>query len=517
MGGQLLFFLKFERAGAAKTQLQFFVKAHDRFGKSFAVKPPFSPWWVVTRCPRNVEHIVNSNFANYPKGPFVLRKMSELLGGGIFNADGHDWLHQRKIASKMFTAKLFKEHIWIVVQRNSRKLRDVLLSQEKGRSVDVFNLMNRFTLDTIGEIGFGKCIGSLEDPSSPFLRSFDRAQQIIFHRFCVPFWRVLRFSRTGSERETKRHLDLLDQYSRGVVRELRRSLAKEGTSKTGVVWADMEARKSFVGLFLEDATKRNEELSEDYLRDLVLNFLIAGRDTTAQALSWSIYSLCKNPTAAAMARQEIDEVCGVRGLAYEDIGRLPYLQAVLNETLRLYPSVPMDIKTAAEDDTWPDGTFVSRGTPVIYNIFAMGRDPSIWGEDACVFRPERWLEQKLAPDNYTYPVFNAGPRECLGRRLAQVEMKACLAALLPHVRFQLAVPDEQITVDAQLTIGMGQGLPCFVVNAGERHNIESGSSTAAQSEGTCAVSEMPSTAPSDSLECETFADERNVHVNTPEA
>ncbi|CAE8643414.1 unnamed protein product, partial [Polarella glacialis] len=183
------------------------------------------------------------------------------------------------------------------------------------------------------------------------------------------------------------HFSLLDSYSRNVVRELRASIAKEGdpSKAGGSVWGDVEASKSFVGLFLEDAKQRGEDLSEDFLRDLVLNFLIAGRDTTAQALSWTIFCLCKDPRVAAKARAEVAEVCGGREPAYEEINRLPYVQAVLHEALRLYPSVPLDFKVAADDDVWPDGTHVRRGNVIVYHIYAMGRDPAIWGEDAGEF------------------------------------------------------------------------------------------------------------------------------------
>jgi fatty acid omega-hydroxylase len=197
-----------------------------------------------------------------------------------------------------------------------------------------------------------------------------------------------------------------------------------------------------------------------------LNFLIAGRDTTAQALSWAFFCLSEHPEAEARAREEVIAVCRQEEVAYEDMPKLPYLQAVISESLRLYPSVPMEMKYASQDDTWPDGTFVPKGSSVNYNVYGIGRDRSIWGEDAEMFRPERWLEmQGRAPGNYEYPVFNAGSRECLGRRLAMVEMKACLAILLPQVSLRLAVPASTITTDAQLTIGMRSGLPCFVTRA----------------------------------------------------
>mmetsp|Transcript_120059 Transcript_120059/g.299486 ORF Transcript_120059/g.299486 Transcript_120059/m.299486 type:complete len:554 (+) Transcript_120059:92-1753(+) len=473
-------------AALQKKHLDYITDGHDELGRTFAAKPPLAPWWVVTRCPKNVEHMLSTNFHNYPKGSFSLANLEELLGKGIFNVDGHEWYHQRKTASHMFTAKLFKEHIWVVVQRNAKKLCHILEATSVDKPIDVFNLMNRFTLDTIGEIGFGKCIGSLEDPSSPFLESFDRAQQISFLRFFVPIWRLLRWMGCSIERSSAEHFGRLDSYSRTVVRELRSCMAKESDpAKAGVVWADIEARKSFVGLFMQDAKKRGEECSEDFLRDLVLNFLIAGRDTTAQNLSWAIFCLCRHPEAAAKARVEVIQVCGSREITYDAINRLPYLQAVLSEALRLYPSVPLDVKTVLKDDVWPDGTQVRRGNLAVYNIYGMGRDPDIWGEDAGEFRPERWLEMDRHPDSYTYPVFNAGPRECLGKRLAQVEMKTCLAVLLPRLSFKLAVPAEEITPDGQLTIGMGRGLPCFIesVTPAKQSKLSSAASTSASSVG----------------------------------
>merc|ERR1719199_1246563 len=103
-------------------------------------------------------------------------------------------MKQREVTIQMFTANKFKEHTWTVVRRNAKKLRNVLGDGTwTNKPVDIFSLMNRFTLDSIGEIGFGKSIDSLGDPSSPFLLSFDRAQYIMQKRFLFPLWRLLRF------------------------------------------------------------------------------------------------------------------------------------------------------------------------------------------------------------------------------------------------------------------------------------------------------------------------------------
>ena len=101
----------------------------------------------------------------------------------------------------------------------------------------------------------------------------------------------------------------------------------------------------------------------------------------------------------------------------------------MNESLRLYPSAPLDHKVSVSEDILPDGSKIDKSDVVVYNIFAMGRSKDIWGDDADEFKPERWLN-KYAPSSYSYPVFNAGPRECIGKRLALVEMKPCLVNIM---------------------------------------------------------------------------------------
>lgn len=453
-----------QQAASEKTHLKFLTNIFKEVGgKTYCAWSFMGAHFVLTKDRRNVEWILKTNFKNYPKGPILRRCFGELLGDGIFNADGQLWYHQRKTTSHMFTANIFKEHIWAVVRRNARRVRHMFEAVKAGEVVDVFSVMNRYTLDTIGEIGFGKSIGSLEDPSSPFLGAFDRAQQNVFRRFIDPRWLVESLFRLGREGDLRRDVKLLDDFSRTIVRELCAALAaRDDGSKGSVAWADIEARKSFVGLFIQDAQKRQETLSETYLRDLVLNFLIAGRDTTAQNLAWTFYCLAIHPEVEEKARKEITDVCGDKDPRYEDLNKLPYLKAVLSESLRLYPSVPLDIKYTEADDTWPDGTVLKAGNNVVYMIHSMNRDTDVWGEDAGSFRPERWLEMETPPDSYSFPVFNAGPRECLGKRLAVVEMQGLLAHVLPHVSLRLAVPPEQIKPDAQLTLGMSSGLPCFV-------------------------------------------------------
>lgn len=427
------------------TLLDLYAKWHRKFGLTFAYSVP-GKLAVATIDPKNLEHVLKTNFDKYAKGHVFAEPFTDLLGEGIFNADGEAWHRQRKTVSRMFTKRQFETHIWRVIEKNTAKVASILDRTEG--TLDVFGLMNRFTLDTIGQIGFSKDIGSLADPSSPFLRSFDRAQQILMLRFWSnPAWKIMRWLGIGWERELKEHLKRLDVYARGIVQELRQKMEAGEDS-------------SFVGLFMkEDALREVDATSQEtFMRDMVLNFLIAGRDTTAQCISWTLFELTQHPRVVEKARKEIAQVCGEGRVTFEHIKSLHYIKAILDEGLRLHPSVPFDGKLCVAKDTLPDGTVVPAGCIVQYTPYAQGRCQEIWGKDACDFRPERWSEMEKRPSSFAFSAFNAGPRECLGRRLAELEMAALLATILRDFDFRLEVDPTSIRYDVQLTLGMS-GLP----------------------------------------------------------
>ena len=148
-------------------------------------------------------------------------------------------------------------------------------------------------------------------------------------------------------------------------------------------------------------------------------------------------------------------------LAFEEVDRLVYLKAAPLETLRLYPPVPEDIKHVLNDDVLPSGTFVPAGSKVVYSIYSIGRMEFIWGEDCLEFRPERWLSadgSKIeVQDSYKFVSFNAGPRICLGKDLAYLQMKSIAAAVL--LRHRLSVePGHRVEQKMSLTLFMKYGL-----------------------------------------------------------
>ena len=209
-----------------------------------------------------------------------------------------------------------------------------------------------------------------------------------------------------------------------------------------------------------------------------------GRDTTAQSLTWTFYLLMRHPRAQekittellssfARANQELP-------LSFDTVqpSYLPYTAAVFNESLRFYPPVPIELKESTADTTFPDGTWLPKGSVVMWAIWAIGRSKNIWGDDADEFRPERWL---LAGDDgqpfalktmsaFEFPVFNGGPRACLGKRMAELLAVHIIASLVWRYVF-VEVFDRETTPGEKpkerssqnsLTLPMEGGLPCYV-------------------------------------------------------
>jgi cytochrome P450 len=181
--------------------------------------------------------------------------------------------------------------------------------------------------------------------------------------------------------------------------------------------------------------------------------------------------LHKNPEVKSRILGEINEILGCRNcknvlhddhdvvFTVEELKKMVYLQAALSESLRLYPSVPMDMKEVVEDDVFPDGNMVKRGARVHYCIFTMARMESVWGKDCLEFKPERWIKdgQFVSENQFKYTVFNAGPRLCLGKKFAYMQMKMVAASIL--LRYEVMVVEgHEVEPKLTTTLYMKHGL-----------------------------------------------------------
>ncbi|KAI0642932.1 bifunctional P-450/NADPH-P450 reductase [Trametes meyenii] len=192
-------------------------------------------------------------------------------------------------------------------------------------------------------------------------------------------------------------------------------------------------------------------LSDDNIKRNLLTFLIAGHETTSGMLTFTVYYLLKNPEAMRKLREEIETKIGDRPMTAQDVNKLPYLLAVMRESLRLGPTAPARTVMPFEDTTIGGKYFVEKGTSIIINTFNAHRDPAVWGEDAEKFRPERMLDGKFEalPPNAWQP-FGFGMRGCIGRPFAWQEAQLALVTVLQ--RFDLVMHDPTYELELKQTL-----------------------------------------------------------------
>ncbi|XP_058103311.1 cytochrome P450 94B3-like [Magnolia sinica] len=415
---------------------------------------------IITANPDNVEYILKTKFDNFPKGEPFTEILGDLLGRGIFNVDGELWHTQRKLASHEFTTKSLREFVISTLEAEvNERLVPILKSAAADQTVvDLQDLLRRFTFDSICKVSLGTDPGCL-DPSLPvsnLARSFDMASEISAKRATSPVfavWKAKRALRVGSEKKLKDAIKLVH----GEVMEIIhcKKLKNNELDETSSVNGDLLSRLISGGH------------DEEVIRDMVISFIMAGRDTTSAALTWLFWLLARHPD---IKKEVIDEVSTplesdeVR-LDYENLKEMKLVKACLCESMRLYPPVAWDSKHARHHDTLPDGTRVNKGDRVTYFPYGMGRMETVWGKDQLEFNPRRWLGSTVHITSYKFPVFQGGPRICLGKEMAFIQMEYVVAAMLRRFEFQPVRQDPPVYVPL-LTAHMDGGLKVMVKERG---------------------------------------------------
>ena len=307
-------------------------------------------------------------------------------------------------------------------------------------------------------------------PSMPFSRAFDYASAVTADRFTNPLWRLTDFL-WGSK--FKPSLREVKSFGKSVV-----TAAQEKRSRLQSLDAKSASlmRSNLITSLLDHIS------DPEIVADAAMNFLSAGRDTTAQSLAWTIYSLLRHPHYIDALVSSLDQTfprCA-RGetlpLSYSKLSGahdLPLAQAIFAETTRLNPAVPFEMKESTAPTTLPDGTFLPKDAVVIWIPYGLARSPSIWGVDAASFNPYRWIERQhdgtehiVTKSVFENPVFNAGPRMCIGKRLAEVLAMRIVPELIwkwefTEIRGRGEVGGERVTAES-LTAPMEGGLPVKV-------------------------------------------------------
>ena len=337
-----------------------------------------------------------------------------MFGDGIFTQEGAAWKHSRKMLQPPLQHKNYEN--LDVFKKGVDDLIDILSSQSG--VIDLQPLFFRLTLDVTTEFLFGESVQSLKEPDAAnektFGGAFNIAQEIVTQRFRYPdfYWMI------GGTRFRKACNDVHCFANEIIDRNLSRSSGKS---------------RVFLDAVAESTADR------DALRGQIISLLMAGRDSTACLMTWTFFLLVRHPRVLEKLRTEINCHCSdPASLTRADLRRMSYLQNVLNETLRLYPSVPVNTRTAKRTTVLPTGggpdrtapMLIPKGAMVAYCVYAMHRRPDLYGMDAELFRPERWDEEMPMRHDKTkatwgYLPFNGGPRTCLGGEFQPKAKSSC--------------------------------------------------------------------------------------------
>ncbi|GAA6003661.1 hypothetical protein JCM10207_003534 [Rhodosporidiobolus poonsookiae] len=387
--------------------------------------------------PEYLEYVQRTNFHNYAKGKTFYKNLTGLLGDGIFCVDGHSWQLQRKTTARLFTGSNFRNVITRGLEHNLARLVTIIgRHADSGQAFDLADLFFRFTLSSFTEFAFGQDIAALStetDAPVLFAQAFDEGQVIMNGRFTNPFWpvsEVLNGTRWKMERATR----VLDEFAYGIIDQRER----EGRGNFVGSQKKEAAETDMLSLYMSLRDEQGAPLSRKMLRDSIFNLIIAGRDTTAQALSWTFFHLILHPEHVAPIRAEIDELGEKPDL--DAFRTMVHTTAAFQEGLRLHPSVPKNAWEALGDVQIPNGPRIEKGDTVFWSDWIMARDPTIWGDDAKDFKPQRWVENGALKKetSWKYHVFNGGYRLCLGQQLALYEATSVLAALFREFDFTFA-------------------------------------------------------------------------------
>ena len=355
--------------------------------------------------------------------------LAELGITGAFSAEGEDWRRLRRLAMQSLHGDYLRRYSGTVARVTARLQERWARAAATAADVDVQQDMMRYTVDVIAGLSLGYDLNTLQDDSDPLQARLREFFPMVNRRVnaAFPYWRYVRLP---ADRRLDRARAEIDTTVRDIIRAARLRRAADDRPPTDMLEA-MLAPQDGVAAFTDAEIAGN-----------VITILLAGQETTASTMSWIVHCVIEHPEVQARMREEANRVLGSAAVAgFDATGKLPYIEAVINETMRVRPIAPV-LFLEPNDDAVIAGIQVPRGTPVFALSMYHARRDSHFGH-ARSFDPDRWLRDGAAPrsqghDTRAFLPFGAGPRYCPGRNLAMLEATMVAAMLVRN--FEITPP-----------------------------------------------------------------------------
>ncbi|XP_062554234.1 cytochrome P450 4d1-like isoform X2 [Armigeres subalbatus] len=360
------------------------------------------------------------------------------LGDGLLTSSYRKWHFHRKIITPTFHFKILEQFVEIFDSQSNILIEKLTPFMKSGETFDVFPLITLCALDVICESAMGTKVNAQIHSDSEYVQAVKEITQIIHIRTYDVLARYdFLFNLSSYKKQQDKTLKILHGYTDSVIRSRRLELTS-ANGKTASVDGNSELgirRKiAFLDMLLQ-ATVDGRPLTDLEIREEVDTFMFEGHDTTTSAISFLLYRLAKHPEIQQKVYDEVKSVIGegTNGpVTLSMLNEMNYLELVIKETLRLYPSVPFFGRKILENSEI-EGKIYPAGTNLIVMPIFMGRDPEYF-ENPLEFRPERFeteiSAEKVNP--YRYIPFSAGPRNCIGQKFAMAELKSVASKVLRH-------------------------------------------------------------------------------------
>jgi cytochrome P450 len=387
--------------------------------------------------PAEIEEVLTDRAADFRKS-FGTRMLIPLLGNGLLTAEGDEWLRHRRLASPAF----HRERVAGYGRTMARYAEDAVETWRDGEIVDLHDAMTALTLRIVARTLFDTDVNPRIEEVA---RLGTEIQDFYYGRFASLRFLIPTWLPTPANRRLGQAIRRLDQVVYDIIRERRPG----------------EDRGDLLSMLLLVRDEHGAGMSERQIRDEVMTLLLAGHETTALVLTWAFMLLDRDPDARRCLETELATVLGDRPAAPEDVPALSYTQAVVNETLRLYPPAYVTGREAVRDTTI-GGVPIPRRHIVLISMYATQRDPRFFAEPDA-FRPERWLDglEKRLPRGAFIP-FGMGSRKCIGSSFALMEATLLLATIARRWGFEV-LPDE-VPTHPSITLRPATAMPARMVS-----------------------------------------------------
>ncbi|MDL2141573.1 cytochrome P450 [Flavobacterium tructae] len=411
------FFLDAE--GVRRNPIPYHKRYFDQFGDSFSLQIGRSKHLILSRDNEIAQHILQKNQRNYHKSKFQSVYLSKYLGKGLLTVDGDFWLKQRRLIQPAF----HKQKMNQLVENMNETIVSELKELEEEKCIDLFPVMSQLAFNVVAKSLFHLSIS--EEKLNRIKYIIEEVQNFLIKEIRLPH-KAWWFSVSG---QVAKHLELAEENNR-IIQEIIDERTTSGEPVNDLLQLLLETRYEDTG----------EGMSVKQLIDEIKILFIAGHETSANALTFTLYLLGRNPEIQQKVLDEILEIEAQTENVTEQLQKMTYLNAVINEAMRLYPPAWITDRQNVEDDTI--GPYhLKKGTLIGVSFYELHRNPKYW-ENPEEFIPERFLgEQKKHSMQYFYP-FGAGPRMCIGAGFAIYEM--CLT--VAHVVKKYVIKSETDTV-----------------------------------------------------------------------